>query len=62
MPALAVCANSSTATGACPAKREIACQGIAGLTVDDWAAESKKTKEKTEDKSVEAKRTPGSAN
>src|SRR5262249_31080386 len=32
---------------------------ITGLTVDDWAAERKKTDEKKEDKKVEARRTPG---
>ncbi len=32
---------------------------VTGVTVDDWAAERKKTTEKTEDKKVEAKRIPG---
>ena len=32
---------------------------VTGIAVDDWAAERKKTSEKTEDKKVEAKRIPG---
>jgi len=46
-------------TGYMPGETRNYVSAITGLTVDDWAAESKKPGKKTEEKKLEAKRTPG---